>query len=108
MKVLPIVLALLMAAGIATAETTTGSTYGNSLDGVSVLNHTHGYDQCDRGAELGLGLDITVYEFEGDLNSWGLDAVEVQQKFDLNNSDYSLYGVVQCNIWKPIKKILGK
>ena len=107
-KVLLLVLAVMMVCGVAMAAQTDSSWF-----------HSHGYTDSDsyvdrysefqeeQGAEIGIGYDVVVYEFEGELNFWGLDAVEVQQRYDFNNHGYEIYGVVKANAWRPIKKLLG-
>lgn len=114
MKHLLIALILVALATFAYADdTTSGATWTtpyspltnwlNSND----IDHNHEYSNYDRGGQFGLGLDLVVYEFEGPVNTWGLDGVEVQQKYDFNNKEYQLYGVCKANLWRTAKKLLG-
>lgn len=58
-----------------------------------------------RKMPLGLGLDIVVYEFTGEPNSFGLDSIEVQNKWDAANDEYSGFLVGKVNISRAIKKM---
>ena len=57
---------------------------------------------------MGLGIDVTLYEFEGKPADWGLENIELQQKWDLNNDTYSIFGVCQVNLWQAVKKVMNK
>ena len=116
-KIMAIAIAILLISGVmAMAETTTGANWNEDLGWANdlrdyVAGHDHGYtdryNDYERNNPIGLGLDVIVYEFDGVFQQYGLDTVEVQQKFDFNNTEYSVYGVVKVNAWRPLKKWLG-
>ena len=70
--------------------------------------YTDRYNDYERKNQYGLGLDVTLYEFSGAFSDWGMDSIEVQQKYDLNNQEYSMYGVCQVNLWRVVTKLLNK
>lgn len=78
------------------------------LDEYATHNHPYEYNDYERNNPLGLGLDLVVYEFEGTVQEFGLDSVEVQQRFDFNNTEYSGYIVGKANLWRLGKKLLNK
>ena len=98
------------------ADTTTGADWNNDLgflNGVRehASGHDHGYIDNNtwrekRGIAAGIGLDVTVYEFDGIVQEWGADSIEVQQKYDINNNEYSGYIVCQLNAWRVIEKLM--
>ena len=110
-KVLAVAIMVMLISGLAYGESTGRGVYTTPAPGLTNwLNtndyflHNHDYEQLDRKSPVGLGLDVTVYEFEGSAAEWGLDSIEVQQKYDMRNEEYSLYGVCQLNLWKVIKR----
>ncbi len=60
-----------------------------------------------RRDQLGLGLDVVVYKFDGELNSYGLDSVEVQNKFDLVHKEYQGYIVGKIDATRALDKVRG-
>ena len=122
-RALAIALAILFVSGIvAFAGDTSGANWDNDLgwgNGIRDYAAGHGHDtNCDyvdkyseyepkRGTPVGIGLDLVVYEFEGMVQQYGLDSIEVQQKYDLNNNEYSVFGVCKVNLWRAGKKLLG-
>jgi len=115
MRFFVVLLVATLICGFAFAEQTGRGVYTTPIDPLTNwLNnnndfyHSHGYDLPDpRVNPMGLGIDLTVYEFEGKLNENGLDSIEIQNKWDMRNSEYSLYGVVKANPWKVVKKWLN-
>ena len=111
MKYLAVFLILAMLCSVAIAETTSGATWtGKPKPLVSWLNknkidHTHTFDQYERETPIGIGLDLTVWNFTGATYDWGLDNVEVQNKWDMNNGEYSCFGVVQVDVPRIFNKI---
>lgn len=103
------VLAVVLMASVAMADQT-GRTFWHSHSYTDADSYVDRYSEFEKkqGIEVGLGYDVIVYEFEGDAITWGLDAVEVQQKYDINNKDYSAYVVVKANAWRPLKKLIGR
>ena len=93
----------------------TGSTDWDYINGTgfdTLLGHNHqytcpAYAEDEKEPELGIGVDVTVYEFEGVVNAWGMDSIEVQNKYDLNAGNYEGYIVAKANLWRPIKKLFG-
>ena len=77
----------------------------NWLNTNDYFYHTHDYEQFEYKNPMGIGLDAILYEFEGESKAWGLDAIEVQQKWDMNNSAYELFGVCKVNLWRLFKKV---
>ena len=66
------------------------------------------YSENKRYNPMGLGLDAIVYEFDRTLNNWGMEAVEVQQKADFSNKEYSVFVVGKANLWRAVKKVIGR
>ena len=122
MKILGLLIAMLLVCGVVFAETTSRGNYTtpvppltNWLNNNDCIYHDHDYELCPdrysefekkRGNPLGIGLDLTVYEFDGMLNKYGLDTVEVQNKWDMKNNDYSGYIVIQTNPYRVIRDLL--
>ncbi len=108
-----LVVALAMVASIAMAgETSRGeyvtpitplTEYLNSNDDIY---HSHGYSKYEPKTELGIGADVTVYEFGGGMLDSGFESVVVEGKWDINNKEGGVYGVVKYNLWSQILKIL--
>lgn len=114
-KVLLAILCLALMSGIALASETGRGVYTTPIPGISdILNnndyvhHNHDYQKYDPETVFGAGIDVTLYEFDGGFASWGLESIEVQNKYDLTNTEYSCYGVIQVNLWKPLKKMFGR
>ena len=113
MKILTaVVVALVLMCGVAIADDTSNPTWTTPIAPLNPLldqyaTHTHGYDMYERGNPMGLGLDLVVYEFDGTIQSYGLDTVEIQQKYDIANTEYSLFVVCKANLWRLGNKLLG-
>ena len=109
-----IIVAMLFTCGVAFADAT-GGPDGGGIWAIPALNHSHSYDktpdkyseyQKKQGMGLGVGVDTILYEFDGPLNNWGLDSVNTEYKWDMNNNNQSLYFVTHVNAWKVIKQYL--
>lgn len=89
------------------AVTTSGTSYNTGAAWVDQvanqhLNHTHDVtlpDQYNRDNEVGVGVDLVVWE-----NAKETTAVEVQEKWDTQNEENSVYVVGKVNLWKMFKK----
>ena len=115
--VIAVLMVFAMSAVVAFADTTSRGSYTtpiapltNWLNSNDDFYHGHEYtdNQYEKGVEVGLGLDVTVYEFDGVAQEWGADSIEIQQKYDINNGEYAVYGVVQVNAWKVIKNLMNR
>ncbi len=76
-------------------------------DGADGLDGTNGSDGEDgdigkRHTPYGVGIDLTVWE--NDNEDATVENVEIQNKYDLENDDYSVFAVVQLNVWKMFQK----
>lgn len=107
MKAVIIALALLFVCGVAIAGDTEGAKNFSPPIFNDWLNHNHEYvdqyNDYERENPKGVGLDVVVYEAEGMLQNWGVDAIEVQQKYDFPNKEYSLFGVVKVNPYRLLR-----
>ena len=107
MKVIGILVACLMlACSVAVADSTGNANYDNPVVQTVVdnlgLQHHHEYDN-DMRAKLGLGLDLVVYENGGRYsNNFYINQVSLQNKWDLNNSNYSLFAVVEVDVYGAV------
>lgn len=80
----------------------------------TLLDHEHSYvdiDTCSvqakNKAAYGVGVDVVVYEFDGSIKDWGMDSIEVQNKYDMSVGQYEGYVVAKANLWRPVKKFMG-
>lgn len=106
-KVLVLCMMAVLLCGVAGAEQT-GSSWFHSHSYTDKDSYVDRYSEFEpeRGNPLGIGLDLVVYEFEGTIQRWGLDTVEIQQKWDMSNNEYSGYIVGKANLWRLGKKLL--
>ena len=116
-KVLVLVLALMLVAGVVYAEQTGGAEFQNKYLR-KILNHTNKHDHSytdnntwreERDNPIGLGLDVIVYKF-GELptaKKYGLDNVKVVQRYDFANEEYALFGVMTIDIDRGFRGLLG-
>ena len=97
---------ILMLSGLAIADNTSTKWFHahEYINKDSYVDKYNEYEEA-RKMPLGLGLDIVVYEFEGEPNSYGLDSIEVQNKWDAANNEYSGYIVGKVNINRAIEKV---
>ena len=111
-------LAVVALCAVAFAEETSGATYTSPngevpqgfidyINEQECIDHTHQYQQNDPDYELGVGVDLVVYE--ADPKRTGAkklipDNVEVQNKYDFSNENGSTYVVAQYNIWDLFAK----
>jgi len=114
-KSLALFCALVMLCSIALAETTTRGIYTTPISPLTKwlnendkFHHNHGYDKYERETPIGLGVDLTLWNFTGAVNDWGFDNVELQNKWDINNSEYSMFGVVQVDVPRLFNKVRGR
>ena len=111
MKQLVIVVAMVLACGVAFAAQT-GTT----------LWHNHSYtdtdtntcDYADRYSEyqlkqkmpLGIGVDVVLYEPTGYVrNNLYVESVNVESKWDMANKKADVYVVTHINLWEAIQNI---
>lgn len=110
MKYLVIVLAVLLLAVPAMAATT-GTTlfHSHSYTDNDTCNYVDKYSeyQVKQNWPLGIGADVTLYEFDGALNQvYGLDSVNTEVKYDISNGGMSAYGVVHVNAWRVVRNLM--
>lgn len=110
MKLVLAMLLTLCFVSFALAEETGGSTYASPNGEVSqefldcinsqeYLDHTHQYDKTDRDNPMGLGVDAIVWQ-----NEAKNVAVEVQEKYDIQNEENSVFAVVKLNLFEMFAK----
>ena len=119
MKLLALIVAILLVAGVAYAEDTSGATYtGNSdckgctnlaefLNEQDCIDHSHQYEKEETDYALGVGVDLVVYQADPERTGAKKlipDAVEVQNKYDFANENGSTYVVAKYNIWDLFQK----
>ena len=102
-----ILLSLLFISGVAFAAQT-GTTLWHRHSYVDNNSYVDKYSDYElkRGNPLGIGLDAVIYEFEGRPQIYGLDNVEIQQRWDMNNQEYQLFGVMKVNAFRAIQNLL--
>jgi len=63
----------------------------------------------ERKAELeaGVGADVVLWENETEKVKF-IEEVVAEYKYDINNQDHSVYGVVRLNLWQKIKNLFKK
>jgi hypothetical protein len=126
--ILVLALSLILSVGVlgALAETTDRGNYTTPIPPLTDwlntnpdFHHNHGYIDNDsyqdryseyeplRKNPLGLGLDLVVWEFDGLPKNCGVDAIEIQNKWDMANREYSGYAVVKANPFRVIKGWFG-
>ena len=59
--------------------------------------HDHSYEQYDPEFEVGIGLDLVVYENED--KGLAPNEVTIESKYDFQNENGSVYVVAKYNIW---------
>lgn len=96
-KILLTIAIVMFMGGLAIAETTEGTAWttpSSSLN--SALNqygtHNHQYDDYDM--PMGIGADVTIYEFNENVS------VKGEGKYDFNNESASVFGVVDINLFR--------
>lgn len=101
---------------LAMAENTSGANWDNSSNWQflndlreETTGHDHEYtdtdtwrDEYEPKFEMGLGLDLVVYENVD--QGYIPDEVTVESKYDLNNKNGSVYLVAKYNIWERFFK----
>lgn len=65
------------------------------------ITHTHQFE-CERENPLGVGLDIVVWE--SSKAAPVIKALEIQEKYDFQNKENSVYGVLKVNLWNLVKR----
>ena len=110
MKLLSILLisAMLCVMASTVFADTTSTKWFHAHQYINEDSYVDRYDEFEKRKcnPLGIGVDLTVYEFDGVVNEYGLDAVEIQNKWDLRNNRYSGYLVIQMNPFRVIKDLL--
>jgi len=61
----------------------------------------------EKDTEAGVGADIVLWENETDKVKF-IEEVVAEYKYDINNEDHSVYGVVRLNLWQKIKGLFKK
>lgn len=109
MKVLIVTVLTLMLASTAFAAET-GTTLWHSHSYVDSDSYVDRYSEFEKKqkAELGVGIDAIIYEFDENISSWGMDNISTEYKYDIANDNHSVYGVVHVNLWQMGKKLTGK
>jgi hypothetical protein len=110
-KLLIVVLGLLIAT-VAFADETSTATYANPngelcpefidyLNSQDYITHTHQYAVPERDDQLGIGVDMVVWE--NDAEAPVMKAVEIQEKYDFANKENAVYAVAKVNLWNLFK-----
>ena len=110
-----VVLMALVMCGVAYAEQT-GTTLWHKHSYVDNDSYVDRYNEYQKklGMPLGVGVDAILYEFDENVNKYGLDSVNVEAKYDCINNDNAFSGgtsvffVVHVNLYQAGKKLLGK
>jgi hypothetical protein len=111
MKLLSLIIALCFVAGLAFAGTTSDTNWTTPNSSVNTFlneygTHAHGYDQISKyKAPLGLGVDLTLYEFQ--VANVGV-GVGVDSTYDLNNGVFGAFAKVRLNTTSVVNKLMGK
>ena len=101
-----LVLAILLCSPVFADQTGTTFFHSHSYtDNVGAADKYSEY-QKKQGMALGLGIDTVLYEFEDSVNKYGLESVNTEYKWDINNNNQSIYAVVHVNAWKAIKNFI--
>ena len=118
-KLLVLVAMLVFVVSFAYAEETSPANWDNNLGSLGNYlrdkadGHTHDYTdndtitRPDQNYEYGVGIDVIIYESDPNRTKAKKllpDAVEVQNKYDFGNQNFSTYVVAKYNLWKAIKK----
>jgi hypothetical protein len=64
------------------------------------------HDKYEPDTEAGVGADVILWENED--REALVENVNTQYKYDINNKNHSIYGVVQVNLWHKIKKFFNR
>jgi len=106
LMVLAVVIAFL-ALPMAFAEESGGADYNSPnghadgladfLNNQDCIDHTHQIPERDN--PVGVGVDLTVYQ-----NNAETVAVVIEEKYDTQNEENSVFAVCQVNLWKMFKK----
>jgi len=105
MKVVSLVLALLMVSGVAFAG---GHHHGPDVaEQCGYVDKYSEYQVKNSWLELGLGLDTIVYRFDEGLSEFGLDTIEIQQRWNQSDSRYAGYAVVKTDATKVVSNVLS-
>jgi len=116
MKVFVLLAVMVLALGTFAFAETTDTSWDNDLGWVNGLRdyaagHGHSTDYEDRWSELyerqmelGIIVDVTVYE---DVALGIPYALGVQSQYDFNNSDWGFYGKISLNLSPMVKKLTG-
>ena len=106
-----IAVALLLVASFAAAETkqVDDPKYDMSMFN-SFLNNDHSYtdrynDMEEREWPMGAGLNLVVWEFENATKDWGFDSISVEQRYDFPNKEYSVFGMLNVNLFRTVKNM---
>jgi len=105
MKVIGIlVVCLMLACSVAVADQT-GTSFWHNHSYTDKDSYEDRYSEFEKkqGIELGIGVDLVLYKNEGKyINRFYIDQVSLQNKWDMNNNDYSLYAVVEVDVYSAV------
>ena len=104
-----IALALVLAPAMVMAENTGNANYTSPIQILEdILNdqdlvlHSHAYEEYEPAFEAGIGVDLIVYQNAD--QGYIPDEVTVESKYDISNSNGSVYIVAKYNIWERFFK----
>ena len=88
----------------------TYKTFNNYINNVTneTTNVTN-ITEIKRGAELGAGVDVVLWEAEADIRDSVLfQSVTGEYRYDWNNVEHKAYVVGRVNLWEKIKVLFGR
>ncbi len=90
---------LLMPIGIMAEDTTDGANWNTNMGVLfnPTIGHDHDYTKYEPQFEAGVGLDLTIYENEG--QGLAPNEVTIESKYDFGNENGSVYLVAKYNVW---------
>lgn len=113
-KIIAMMLVILLAGGIAAFAAPKDKVTDNPgwstpiaplnplLNKYATHGHRYDYNDYERNMPWGAGLDVVVYRAEGDIYDLGLDALEVQGRYDFGNNETSVFAVVKIDAWRAL------
>jgi len=112
-KLLLVALVMMAASPVLALQTGTTAWHSHSYTVPEDIDQVYAVDkyseyQEKQGMPLGVGLDVKLYEFDGAFYEYGLDSINTEYKWDINNNNQSVFAVVHVNLWQTGRKLLSK
>jgi len=79
----------------------------------SKQGHEHCYNDTDtihhddRDDPAGVGADVVVWQNDTDKLTF-IEEVVAEYRYDINNEEHSIFGVVRINLWEKIKGLFSR